>query len=214
MVWTLAQSSLPGLLSHRSEHGLARHSWGAFPRSLDHAGYELRGPGGFKLWAFVRRMVSVARPSIDPHWACMGSAAVTLAGVFEMEVSAVLDPIGCLQCPVLGPSIGSTPFGGLVVLATALPRVVLEMVLVDALGLTSFLSFVLALSFAFGFSRCLQLLEEHTFVDLSSPEELVFLDGLHGSLQGGAVCHELVDLSPGIPLGPQECKLRRWWSAS
>ena len=49
VVWTLAQNSPPGLLSHRSEHGLARHSWGAFPRSLDHAGYELGGPGGFKL---------------------------------------------------------------------------------------------------------------------------------------------------------------------
>ena len=44
VVWTLAQSSPPGLLSHQSEHELARHSWGAFPRSLDHAGYELGGP--------------------------------------------------------------------------------------------------------------------------------------------------------------------------
>ena len=106
-----------------------------------------------------------------------------LAGMFKMEVSAVLDPIGCLQCPVLRPSIGTTRFGGLVVLATTLPWVVLEVVLVDALGLTSFLPLVLTLSFAFGISRCLQLLEEHPLVDLPGPEKLVFLDGLHCSLQ-------------------------------
>ena len=121
-------------------------------------------------------------------------------------------PLGALHCPVLGPSVGSAPFGGLVVLATTLTRVVLEMVLVDALGLTSFLSFVLTLSFALKISRCLQLLEEHPFVDLPGPEKLVFFDGLHCGLQGGALCHELVDLPPGVPLGPQECKLRRRWS--
>ena len=46
----LAQSNPPGLLFHQSELGLARHSWGAFPCSLDHAGYKLGGPGGFKLF--------------------------------------------------------------------------------------------------------------------------------------------------------------------
>ena len=144
----------------------------------------------------------------------MGSAAVPWAGMFKMEISAVLDPIGCLQCPVLGPSIGTTPFGGLVILAITLPWVVLQVVLVDALGLASFLPLVLTLSFAFGISWCLQLLEEHPLIDLPGPEKLVFLDGLHCSLQGGAVCHELIDLPPGIPLRPQECELRRWWSAS
>ena len=166
------------------------------------------------VWTFVRRVVSVARPSIDSHWASMGSAAVPWAGMFKMEISAVLDPIGCLQCPVLGPSIGTTPFGGLVILAITLPWVVLEVVLVDALGLASFLPLVLTLSFAFGISWCLQLLEEHPLIDLPGPEKLVFFDGLHGSLQGGAVCHELIDLPPGIPLRPQECELRRWRSAS
>ena len=216
VVWTLAQNSPPGLLSHRSEHRLARHSWGAFPRSLDHAGYELGVQEGssFPLaCALVGRVVSVARPSIDPHLACMGSAAVAWAGMFKMEVSAVYwTPLGACIAQFWGHR--SAPFGGLVVLATTLARVVLEMVLVDALGLTSFLSFVLTLSFALGISRCLQLLEEHPFIDLPGPEKLVFLDGLHCGLQGGAICHELVDLPPGIPLGPQECKLRRRWSSS
>ena len=134
----------------------------------------------------------------------MGSAAVPWAGMFRMGISAI-----CLQCPVLGPSIGTTPFGGLVILAITLPWVVLEVVLVDALGLASFLPLVLTLSFAFGISWCLQLLEEHPLIDLPGPEKLVFFDGLHGSLQGGAVCHELIDLPPGIPLRPQECELRR-----
>ena len=164
-------------------------------------------------WTFVRGVVSVARPSIDPHRASMRSAAVPLAGMFEVEVPAVLDPIGCLQCPVLRPSIGTTSFGGLVTLAITLAGVDLQVVLVGTL-LASFLPLVLTLSFAFRISWCLQLLEEHPLIDLPGPEELVFLDGLHRSLQGGTVCHELVDLPPGIPLRPQECELRRWWSAS
>ena len=56
--------------------------------------------------------------------------------------------------PSSGPSIGTTPFGGLVILAITLPWVVLEVVLVDALGLASFLPLVLTLSFAFGISWC------------------------------------------------------------
>ena len=156
-------------------------------------------------------MVSVARPSsLGKHGICHSS----LAGMFEMEISAILDPIRCLQCPILRPSIGTTPFGGLVILAITLPRVGLQVVLVDALGLASFLPLVLTLSFAFRISWCLQLLEEHPLIDLPGPEKLVFLDGLHCSLQGGAVCHELIDLPPDIPLRPQECELRRWWSVS
>ena len=104
------------------------------------------------------------------------------------------------------------PFGGLVILAITLAWVVLQVVLVDALGLASFLPLVLALAFAFAISRRLQLLEEHTFIDLPGPEKLVFLDGLHCRLQSGSICHELVNLPPGISLRPQECELRRWWS--
>ena len=103
-------------------------------------------------WTFVRRVVSVACPSIDPHWASMGSAAVPWAGMFKMEITAILDPIGCLKCPVLRPSIGTTLFGGLIILAITLSWVVLQVVLVDALGLASFLPLVLTLSFAFGIS--------------------------------------------------------------
>ena len=161
----------------------------------------------------VRRVVSIACPSIDPHWASMGSAAVPWAGMFEMEITAILNSIGCLKCPVLRPSIGTTPFGGLIILAITLAWVVLQVVLVDALGLASFLPLVLTLAFAFGISRRLQLLEEHPFVDLPGPEKLVFLDGLHCSLQSGAICHELVDLPPGISLRPQECELRTRWRA-
>ena len=164
------------------------------------------------VWTLVWRVVSIACPSIDPHWASMGSAAVPWAGMFEMEITAILDSIGCLKCPVLRPSIGTTPFGGLVILAITLAWVVLQVVLVDALGLASFLPLVLALAFAFGISRRLQLLEEHTFIDLPGPEKLVFLDGLHCRLQSGSICHELVNLPPGISLRPQECELRRWWS--
>ena len=43
--------------------------------------------------------------------------------------------------------------------------------------------------------------------------KLVFLDGLHCRLQSGAICHELVDLPPGISLRPQECELRTRWRA-
>ena len=141
----------------------------------------------------------------------MRSATVPLAGMFEMEIPAILDLIGCLQCPILRPSIGTTAFGGLVILAITLAGVVLQVVLVDTFGLTSFLPLVLTLSFAFRISWCLQLLEEHPLIDLPGPEKLVFLDGLHCSLQRGTVCHELVDLPPGIPLRPQECELR--WMA-
>ena len=91
--------------------------------------------------------------------------------------------------------------------AITLAWVVLQVVLVDALGLASFLPLVLALAFAFGISRRLQLLEEHTFIDLPGPEKLVFLDGLHCRLQSGSICHELVNLPPGISLRPQECKV-------
>ena len=78
----------------------------------------------------------------------MGSAAVPWAGMFEMKITAILDSIGCLKCPVLRPSIGTTPFGGLVILAITLAWVVLQVVLVDALGLASFLPLVLSLAFA------------------------------------------------------------------
>ena len=128
-----------------------------------------------------------------------------------MKIPAVLDPIGCLQSPVLGPSIGSAPLGAFITLSIALPRVVLEVILIDPLGLTPFLSFVLALSFAFGISRCLQLLEEHSLIDLPGPKQLVFLDSLHCGLQSGAICHKLIDLPPGVPLRPQECEFRRGW---
>ena len=40
------------------------------------------------------------------------------------------------------------------------------MLLVDTLGLTPFLSFILALSLTFGVFWCLQLLEEHPLIDL------------------------------------------------
>ena len=139
-------------------------------------------------------------------------AHVPWANMFEMEITAILGSIGCLKCPVLRPSIGTTPFGGLVILAITLAWVVVQVVLVDALGLASFLPLVLALAFAFGISRRLQLLEEHPFIDLPGPEKLVFLDGLHCRLQSGSICHELVNLPPGISLRPQECELRRWWS--
>ena len=76
-------------------------------------------------WTFVRGVISVARPSIDPDWAGMGSATVPLAGMFEMEIAAILDLIGCLQCPILRPSIGTTAFEGLVILAITLAGVVL-----------------------------------------------------------------------------------------
>ena len=56
----------------------------------------------------------------------------------------------CLQRAVLGPYIGSAPLGALVTLSITLPRVCLEMLLVDTLGLTSFLSFILTLSLTFG----------------------------------------------------------------
>ena len=80
VVWTLAQNSPPGLLSHQSEHWLARHSWGAFPRSLDHAGYELGGPGGFKLSPYLGicqesgpRCMSIRWPSLGKHGMCRSS---------------------------------------------------------------------------------------------------------------------------------------------
>ena len=76
----------------------------------------------------------------------------------------------CLQYPVLGPYIGSTPLGALVTLSITLPRVCLEMLLVDTLGLTSFFSFILTLSLTFGIFWCPQLLEEHPLIDLPGPK--------------------------------------------
>ena len=161
LVLTLAQSSPPGLLPHQSEHWLARHLWGAFPRSLEHAGYKLRCPGGFKLspcW-YTCRESGLRCMSI--HW-----SALDMRGIYRSCLGLRWKSRQyCLQCPVLGPYIGSAPLGALVTLSITLPRVCLEMLLVDTLGLTSFLSFILTLSLTFGIFWCPQLLEEHPLID-------------------------------------------------
>ena len=89
----------------------------------------------------------------------MGSAAVAWARVFEMEVCNAQFWGHVLGLPPLGPLSPIT-----------LPRVCLEMLLVDTLGLTPFLSFILALSLTFGVFWCPQLLEEHPLIDLPGPK--------------------------------------------
>ena len=81
------------------------------------------------------------------------------------------------------------------------------MVLVDTfarLGLPLSFSF----SFPLGVFGDTELLEHDAFIDLTGPEELVLSHLFQSPFESGSIGHQLTDLSPCVPLCPQQGRLR------
>ena len=97
------------VLSHQSEHWLVRHLWGAFSRSLEHAGYKLRCPGGVQAFPLLVHLSGEWSP-LHVHPLIRTGHAWDLPQLpgFKMEVSTVLPAMpssGAIYwvCPPWGP---------------------------------------------------------------------------------------------------------------